>query len=305
MSRSSFLGFAFALLLLSHSGTTQARTWYIVPDGSGDAPTILAATDSAAPGDTVLLDAGTYFWYGNVEADLPAKPITVRSESGPAVTIVDASGEGFGLSVQGGIVLDGITLRNASSEGLIIYGSCLIRNCVVINNGRGIRCYPGADAVLDSCVIESNGKLGSYDGSGLHNDRGSVVLTNCIIRDNGNSDNSGTGAGIYSSRGDTELRDCEVVLCSTLATGGGIYSNYGTLTVVDSRIDSNFAGSQAGGIYSYSRLFVDSCIISHNSGSNGGGFKIHSVGDSSQVLTHCLIANNTGDVILSESANLH
>jgi len=35
-----------------------SRTWYVRNDGTGDAPTIQAAVDSAAAGDTVLIGLG-------------------------------------------------------------------------------------------------------------------------------------------------------------------------------------------------------------------------------------------------------
>ena len=40
--------------------TSESRTWYIKPDGTGDAPTIQAGIHSSMAGDTVLVAAGRY-----------------------------------------------------------------------------------------------------------------------------------------------------------------------------------------------------------------------------------------------------
>ena len=57
----------------------NARTWYVKQDGSGDAPTISAAVDSAVAGDTVLVAAGIYETGGMINLK---EGLIVTSESG-------------------------------------------------------------------------------------------------------------------------------------------------------------------------------------------------------------------------------
>jgi hypothetical protein len=68
------------------SGTAWARTWYIMPSGSGDAPTIQAGVDSAGQGDTVLVAAGVY--HENISL---GKAVCLASESGPQLTSIIGS----------------------------------------------------------------------------------------------------------------------------------------------------------------------------------------------------------------------
>ena len=83
------------LLCASMVSNASGRTWRVDVAGTGDAPTIQAAIDSAQAGDDVLLAPGAYTWSaqpGDVVAMLRiAKPgITLHSEAGPELTIVDA-----------------------------------------------------------------------------------------------------------------------------------------------------------------------------------------------------------------------
>lgn len=107
------------LLFLSCSvSAVSARTWHVVEDGSGDAPTIAAAVDSTVAGDVILVGPGGYS-VGSI--DLGAvilKPgTTILSESGPAVTVLFA-----GDPIQSGVLS---AADNCVVEGLTISGGQL------------------------------------------------------------------------------------------------------------------------------------------------------------------------------------
>jgi predicted outer membrane repeat protein len=65
----------------------EYRTWRVNPEGTGDAPTIQAAIDSALDHDTVMLAPGVYAGEGNRDIHFQAKSIVVRSQAGAEQTI--------------------------------------------------------------------------------------------------------------------------------------------------------------------------------------------------------------------------
>ena len=72
------------------SNNLMARVWRVRADGGGQAPTIQAAIDSCANGDTVLAASGSYEGEGNHDIDFKGKAIVVRSEHGRDSTYVSA-----------------------------------------------------------------------------------------------------------------------------------------------------------------------------------------------------------------------
>ena len=76
---------------LISAAVAQATTWHILPDGTGDAPTIAAGLDSASAGDTVEVACGTCF-----ENELGLKSgVTLRSATGqPDCATIDGGASG-------------------------------------------------------------------------------------------------------------------------------------------------------------------------------------------------------------------
>lgn len=72
-----------AVAALCAATPCDARTWYILPDGSGDAPTIRAGVDSAAAGDSVLVACGEY----TNEVITCQRPLTLLGEAAGCVVI--------------------------------------------------------------------------------------------------------------------------------------------------------------------------------------------------------------------------
>jgi predicted outer membrane repeat protein len=162
-----------------------ADTWYITPDGTGDAPTIQAGIDSADAGDEVVLADGTYTGDGNRDVDYLGKAVTVRSESGdPDLCVIDCEGSegdphrGFYLHTGEGPAscLDGVTVTGGYRE-----------------EGGGVRCVMTSPTITN-CVFQENRAL--Y-GGGIYA-YGDVTVARCKFLDC----YAGVGAGILIDPGD-------------------------------------------------------------------------------------------------------
>ena len=138
-----------------------------------DYVTIQAGIDAAVFGDTVLVASGTYTGDGNMDLDFHGKAITLTSENGPELTVVDCEYNGRGFYFTNGegadSILEGLTIRNgyASGFGGGIYcddSSPAIANCTVTDNkaghGGGIGCADNSSPTIVNCTITGNGDSG-------------------------------------------------------------------------------------------------------------------------------------------------
>ena len=219
------------LALLAYPTALGARTWYILPDGTGDAPTIQAGIDSASNGDVVELADGMYMGQGNYEIDFLGKAITVRSHFGnPDQVIIDCWGvpSHRGLFFQSGegpgTVLEGVTIRRAETWGRgggirCDGGSPTIRNCIIedcyADLGGAICCENGASPSITDCVVRNNS---GYCAGGISCTTGSSpLLTRCLI--SGNAPTYNWGGGLRAESG-SHPRLIECIFTGNYARSG-------------------------------------------------------------------------------------
>ena len=166
----------FIVVLVATAGTATADTYVIQPDGSGDYPTIQAAVNAAAHGDTVELVDGTYTGDGNRDIVIPAQFIWIRGQSGNYMNcIIDCEGgpgeEHRGFHLTGELGTGDVTIMDIA----IMYGyttgvgggiwiedaepeirDCAVAFCTAVQCGGGICATDYAAAMINSCMIANN-----------------------------------------------------------------------------------------------------------------------------------------------------
>lgn len=295
------IGFTGILLIAVHLGPFPALGDTIrIP---ADQPTIQAGIDASTSGDTVLVAPGTYF--ENIAYD--NKDITLRSEGGPAVTVIDGSSVLSVIKVKyltAASAIEGFTIRNGSgTEGYgggiycEYHASLSITNCTITentaSNGGGIACRNYCDATIENCLITGNS---GGNGGGLRLLDCSPTISQCSIT--GNSASLGGGI-IFSFLAYPTITDCTISDNTATDKGGGVYyENASGGLIGDCTISNNHVTNPltyttyGGGIYarnSWAGVYVRRCMISHNSADNGGG--IASEVDES-IVTNCTIYGN-------------
>lgn len=213
-------------------------------------PTITAAINAAANGDTIVVAPGAYYEKFN----FGSKSLVFKSVGGAAVTYLDGNGQnGTIVTVNGGqgnsTIIDGFTFWYAQG-GHALYiqnASPTVRNCrFLFNNvadGAALRIDSPSTALINDCTVESNT---ATNGAGLWTNA-TPVLTRVLFK---NNVVSGVGGAARLVGGSPAFLDCEFT--GNRTEGGSSVQNGGAIhatNTVNMRIQgcdftSNLALSQ-------------------------------------------------------------
>jgi hypothetical protein len=166
----------------------------------GAKPTIQAGIDAASPGDTILVQPGTY--YENI--DFKGKNIVVgsmwlatRDSSYIINTIINAQQMNTVVAFKNGETdkaeLCGFTLTNGKSQA----------NVMTIGNiGGGIYCI-NSSPYLHHLIVDKN--VSQLEGGGMYLENSNSVIEDCVIRNNGASMG---GGGLELYKGNYKINNC-------------------------------------------------------------------------------------------------
>ena len=181
-------------------------------------PTIQEAINAAENGDTIIVRQGTYV----ENIDFLGKAITVKSKSGPAVTIIDGNQAGSVVNFENfesaDSVLDGFTIRNG-----------------LAGEGGGIRCFISSPQITNNIITGNSADFGG--GIRCQNNSNPLIMSNIIA---GNQ--ADFGAGIRCD-GSWDIQLINNTLSGNLASkkGGGIYCGNTTMFITNTILWNNDA----------------------------------------------------------------
>jgi len=290
-----------------------------------DYPTIQQALDAASSGDVILVAPDTYAGPLNNNLDFRGKAIELRSTGSPALTIIHGQVGGRILRFHSGetaaAIVDGFTITQGLPNLFENNSSPTIRNCIfsfhtlnaircdnsspVISHctfvdnsyassttGAGIRCINNSSLRVDSCFFARNNASAGEYGGGIYAESSSLVVTECVFRDNGGEG----GGGISSLFSELTISDSDFQGNSSDNNGGGgIYCAISVATITDCRFYDNMQCGHGAGLATLSsEVTVTNCSFA----ANGSCSQIHAGGLSgSMTLENTIIAWGAGPAV--------
>lgn len=273
------LNLSIVTVVIFFATTAGATEWRVVPGGGGDATTIQGGIDLAADGDVVVVAAGTYTGSGNYNVYFNGKNITVTSESGPFLTIIDCQTLGQAFLFVGnegfGAVLEGFKIVNGNGT-----------------HGGAIYC-DGASPVIRFNLFCNNIAWGS--GGAIHARNGNPTLYNNTFHGNG-----APAGGAVMLGPDSNVQMWQNLICGSTSGGAFACVNAGGATFISCNdIVGNTGGDfvcagSGGSNYSMDPLF---CGIP-----GSGNFFLQQTSPCSSSFSPCLALVGAMDVLCKVTA---
>lgn len=263
-----------------------ARTWRVLPDGTGDAPTIQAGVDSAAVGDTVELACGTYG-----ETDIAMKSgVTLRSATGdPDCAILDALllGRVFRFEdVDATTTIEGLTLthgkdprswpENCGGALFCSASSPTILNCLFEDNqcafdGGALWCAFGSSPRVEGCVFRFNSS--GHSGGAFYAWENSLpVVVECTFRGN-HAQHRGGAISLHGGSAGT-FENCEIIYNWSGDEGGAVNCYESDPEFTGCSFGHNTSPEDGGAVWvggSASAPSFSDCLFEENRASEDGG----------------------------------
>jgi hypothetical protein len=161
--------------------------YIVLPDGSGDYPSIQSALDAMLDlCNVIILTDGVYSGSGNCDLNFHGKSLILRSQSGnPDSCIIDCQGTESephrGFLFQSGetsdAIIEGITIANGYAD-----------------EGGAIKCENGSSPTVRNCILRDNY---ATSGAALFSENSSPAFENCTISFNA-SPTAGAAFLVYS-----------------------------------------------------------------------------------------------------------
>jgi parallel beta-helix repeat protein/predicted outer membrane repeat protein len=269
--------FIFGIFISGFSSIASSAVIH-VPD---DYATIQEAIDAAMNEDRIVVRFGYY----RENIDLLGKSLTLISEQGPDVTIIDGNQTGSAVTCANGedelTIIEGFTLYNGKSA-----------------EGGGMRIDHSSRPNVIGCSFIGN--LATSYGGGLYiGDSSSPEVIDCNFI--GNSilySTNGTGGGMCMLFSSPIVKDCYFFGNSATQGGGGMaigQSSNPQVTCCNffgNTADEALAGPGGGGmgVFDQSTPAVEHCTFSGNTAKHGGGMYSNY---SSPTVMDCPFSENT------------
>jgi hypothetical protein len=238
-----------------------------------DQPTIQAGIDAAVNGDTILVSPGTY----KENINFNGKAITVKSQSGPGVTIID-----------GGQKDSVVTFASAEGRNSILSGFTLQNGLAASYYGGGINAN-GTSPTISGNVITLNNACGG--GPGIFSSGGGPRIENNIISTNGQSCSGGFGGGGFGTNGGSDIQVSGNVISDNSA-GAGINLYYtGAASIINNTISNN-AG---GGVFITGITAGDGIIVQNLIVGNQYGQGLYWTSPPLMVVNNTIVNNSSGN----------